>query len=323
VKREAETAPVRWVVLIFRLPAKQASARVELWRRLRRTGALPLAGSGYVLPAQAEAIEQLQWLAATVRKCRGEAAVIESQSLGRPADKDLEQRFAAASTGSYRTLLVHARRVRRLKDPMARRRALAQLRRKLAEAANTDFFASPMRAQVETELDRMEMAMTPTGTPPSSTRPTGRFTGRTWVTRSRPKIDRCGSAWLIRKFIDPKARFVFASRPEEFPGAVPFDMFDAPRGFGHRGDDCTFETLVSAFHIRDARVAAMAEMVHDADIGDGKFGRHDVAGIAQVLAGWSQSDLSDAELLRRGMELFDGLYRGGTASATKRVKRKA
>jgi hypothetical protein len=303
-------------VLIFRLPAKQASARVEVWRRLKRIGALPLAGA-YLLPAQGEAIEQLQWLAATVRKHRGEAVVIEAQSLGARLEKDLEQRFTAASSKSYRALLMQAQRVRRAQDPLARRRAVAHLRRRLAEAANTDFFASALRAQVETELDRLEMTMAPTATLPSSTQSTSKFKRRTWVTRPRPKIDRCASAWLIRKFIDPQAKFAFASRADELPNAVPFDMFDAPHGFGHRGDDCTFETLVKAFRIRDARVTALAEMVHDADIGDDEFRRQEAAGISQVLAGWAQSAMADNELLGRGMEMFDGLYRAGTSSRPK------
>jgi hypothetical protein len=318
--KRASAAPARWLVLIFRLPAKQASARVEVWRRLKRTGALPLAGSGYVLPAQSEAMEQLQWLVASVRKYRGEAAIIETWSLGERSDRDLEHRFIAASTAAYRTVLLQAQRARRSPDPMARRRTLAQLRRRLAEAMTTDFFGSPLRAQVEMELDRVEMTMTRTAAP-SPGRVTGRFTRRIWMTRPRPKIDRCASAWLIRKFIDPKAKFVFAARPDGFPRAVPFDMFDAPEGFGHRGDDCTFETLVREFRIRDRRVATLAEMVHDADIGDGKFGRNDAAGLSQVLGGWAQTEVSDAELLRRGMEMFEGLYRGAGAPA-RRAKRK-
>ncbi len=82
-----------------------------------------------------------------------------------------------------------------------------------------------------------------------------------------------------------------------------------PGGFGHRGDDCTFETLRKEFAIRDARVAALAEIIHDADLGDEKFGRTEGLGLDRVLVGWANQDIRDDELLRRGMDLIEGLYR--------------
>ena len=133
------------------------------------------------------------------------------------------------------------------------------------------------------------------------------FRNRVWVTRPRPGIDRSASAWLIRRFIDPKSSFTFADDPKKRPNAVPFDMFGGV-GFGHRGDDCTFETLRNEFAVRDPRVAALAEMVHDADLEDGKFARQEAMGVDRVLVGWAQQGASDQELLRRGMEMIDGLY---------------
>jgi hypothetical protein len=135
----------------------------------------------------------------------------------------------------------------------------------------------------------------------------GKFVGRTWLTRPRPGIDRAGSAWLIRKFIDPKARFVFGMEPAKQPKALPFDMADAE--FSHHGDDCTFETLVKRFGIADKAVLRMAEMVHDADLEDGKFQRYECIGVNRVLSGWAKSGLSDGELLGKGIECFEGLYR--------------
>jgi hypothetical protein len=115
-----------------------------------------------------------------------------------------------------------------------------------------------------------------------------------------------GSAWLIRKFIDPKARFVFSAHPAKYPDAIPYDMFEAE--FSHHGDDCTFETLVRRFSISDKAVLKIAEMVHDADLEDGKFQTTACIGVDQVLKGWAKSGLSDEELLARGGECFDGLY---------------
>ncbi len=133
-----------------------------------------------------------------------------------------------------------------------------------------------------------------------------KFTSKTWLTRPRPEIDRVGSAWLIRKFIDPKARFIFSTDPAKHRDAIPYDMFEVE--FSHHGDDCTFETLVKRFGIADKAVLKIAEMVHDADLEDGKFQTTACVGIDQVLKGWAKGGLSDEELLRRGGECFDALH---------------
>jgi hypothetical protein len=134
------------------------------------------------------------------------------------------------------------------------------------------------------------------------------YTQRVWITRPRPGIDRVSSAWLIKKFLDRKARFVFGESGV-YPDAIPFDMFVA-EGFGHRGDDCTFETLCKEFAIRDSRVRHIAQIIHDADLGDKKFGRPEGQALDQILNGWESQDLSDEQLLQRGMELMEGLYDG-------------
>ena len=183
---------------------------------------------------------------------------------------------------------------------------LSRLRRRFQEIAAIDFFNSPLRSRVESLLAR---AAEPPGAPatPEARHKKG-LQRRIWVTRPRPGIDRVASAWLITKLIDPGAKFVFANDPMSTPDAIPFDMFQAG-GFGHRGDDCTFETLRKQFGVRDRKVAAIAEIIHDADLDDGKFGRTEGAGLDKVLIGWAQQGVSDDELLRRGMELIEGLYR--------------
>ena len=132
------------------------------------------------------------------------------------------------------------------------------------------------------------------------------YVGRLWVTRPRPGIDRSASAWLIRQFIDKKARFAFAQEGDVPRDGVPFDMFQG--GFGHRGEDCTFETLRKEFRVRDTRVVAVGEMVHDVDLNDGKFGRKEAFGVDEVLKGWARRGTLDKEILGRGMEMIEGLY---------------
>jgi hypothetical protein len=131
------------------------------------------------------------------------------------------------------------------------------------------------------------------------------FTGRTWLTRPRPEIDRVGSAWLIRRHIDPKAIFVFDDNPATHPRALPFDIVGVE--FSHHGEDCSFETLVKRFGIGDRAVRRIAEMVHDADLEDGKFQTAEGFGLQRMLRGWARVGLSDEDLLARGFECFDAL----------------
>jgi hypothetical protein len=133
------------------------------------------------------------------------------------------------------------------------------------------------------------------------------YKNRIWVTRPRPGVDRCASAWLIRRAIDSKARFTFSPEDRVPAGAVPFDMFHE-EGFGHRGDDCTFETLEKQFRVRDARVTVIGQIIHDADLLDERFGRKEGYGVDEILKGWARQGIPDDKLLERGMELVEGLY---------------
>jgi hypothetical protein len=132
--------------------------------------------------------------------------------------------------------------------------------------------------------------------------------GRTWVTRQGIFVDRIASAWLIRRFIDPDARFTFVA-PQGYvpaPGELRFDMFQAE--YTHEGDRCTFETLLRRFALDDPALVPIAEIVHDIDLKDGKFGREDALGIERVLAGIAAAHADDATRLEHGAALFDGLY---------------
>jgi len=119
-------------------------------------------------------------------------------------------------------------------------------------------------------------------------------------------VDRIGAAWLIKRFLDPEAQFVFA-RPEEFPeDAVPFDALGAE--FGHQGEDCTFETLLKRSGLRDRRLAHLAEIVHEVDLRDEKFHREEARGVDLAIRGLLGTFKDDQEVLAHGLVLFDGLY---------------
>lgn len=275
---------------------------MSVWRKLQRYGSLPLGNSGYLLPNDLGNREKFEWLVTTIRGSDGEASVLEVQSIDNYSGTQLQKRFTDARTADYRQLLKDFR--------VARRRGGAadstRLRRRFQEIASIDFFGSPLREQVEKSLTALRQPKSPSLSSEFGPVSHSAHQKRTWVTRPRPGVDRVMSAWLIRTFIDPKAKFAFATGNQKPSGAVPFDTYEG--GFGHRGEDCTFETLAKAFRIKDKGVAIMGEIVHDADIFDDKFGRREGFGIDEVMKGWAQTIPNDAELLDRGMQLAQGLY---------------
>ncbi len=298
---------VPWLFLVFSLPAKRASQRVDIWRKLQRYGALSLRNSGYLLPNTPANRERFEWLARIIQSHKGEASVVEVQSIDNLPSERLVGRFAEARARDYQDLI---RELHKLGSSPPVKRSVARLgrlRQRFQEIAEIDFFHSPLRGRVEELLETISSSRS--SSPASSefvAASKRNYQGRLWVTRPRPGVDRVASAWLIRRFIDPKARFAFAPDGHAPSRAVPFDMFHG--GFGHRGEECTFETLQKQFRIRNRRVSVLAQIVHDADLGDEKFGRNEGFGIDAVTVGWASQGIPDRELLERGMQLVEGLY---------------
>lgn len=295
-----------WLLLTFTLPTKRASQRVEIWRKLQRYGTVPLGNSGYLLPSNASNEERFQWLASSIRKYGGDASVVRVESIDNLSTAKLKGRFSEARAGEYQGLIQELQTLSR--EP-AEKRSIARvgrLRNRFQEIVDVDFFESPLQERVRELLERASSSRTAKAGVTAKINPKD-YKKRIWVTRPRPGVDRCASAWLIRRFIDPKARFAFAPEDQVPPQGVPFDMFHE-RGFGHRGTDCTFETLEKEFRIRDPRVALIGQMIHDADLLDDRFGRKEGYGVDEILKGWARQGFPDEKLLERGMELMEGLY---------------
>jgi hypothetical protein len=293
-----------WLLLTFSLPTKRASQRVEVWRKLQRYGAVPLGNSGYLLPNNPRNRERFEWLAIAIRKYAGEASVVNVQSIDNLSTSQLVARFAEARAREYQELI---RELQELSSIPPQKRAsgrVSRLRARFREIVDIDFFNSPLQKRVEELLARADASPT-SAEEPVKINPR-EYMGRVWVTRPRPGIDRSASAWLIRRFIDKKARFTFASEEHVPRKAIPFDMFHG--GFGHRGEDCTFETLQKTFRIRDKKAGVIGQIIHDADLLDEKFGRKEGFGVDEVLDGWAKQGIPDSELLERGIQLIEALY---------------
>jgi hypothetical protein len=293
-----------WLLLVFSLPTRHASQRVEIWRKLRRYGTLALKSAGHVLPNTTMNQERMEWLASAIRSYGGQASVALVQDFDDLPARKMKELFATARSRDYDKLLSELKRLSGAAANASPGR-LNRLRRQFEEIVTIDFFDSPVRSRVEAFLAKA-------GEPDRSnsrSKKRSKYTNKVWITRPRPGIDRVSSAWLIRNFIDRKARFIFDADPSAHREAIPFDMFTA-EGFGHRGEDCTFETLCKEFGVRDPRVRRIAQVIHDADLGDGKFGRSEGEALDKVLNGWESQGLPDQQLLQRGMDLIEGLYNG-------------
>ncbi|HEX6775542.1 MAG TPA: chromate resistance protein ChrB domain-containing protein [Methylomirabilota bacterium] len=297
-----------WILLLLSLPPRPSSLRVRTWRRLKALGAVALKSGAYLLPFSADRYEQFQWLAQEVQKNRGEATLLKVDRVENVKQADVVRLFHEARNADYAVLTDRYRKLGTGKRPRAAEE-LARLARELDRLTDIDFFDAPGRQQTLRAREAAERRTN--GSPKSGARPAGRLDlealhGRRWATRPRPHVDRLASAWLIKRFLDPAAEFVFAP-PDEVPGDVsPFDM--AGVEFGHHGDHCTFETLFYRSGLGDRRLAIMAEIVHEADLRDGKFSREEARGLDLVLRGLLAAVKDDHEALAQGLILFDGLY---------------
>ena len=152
------------------------------------------------------------------------------------------------------------------------------------------------------------VTVVPVATNADEERSVHEYTEMTWVTRADVKVDRLASAWLIRRFIDPRARFAFTreKRHARKEGEVRFDMYDGE--FTHEGERCTFETLMRRFGLTDPALRAIGEIVHDIDLKEERFGRPETAGVASMIHGITATTERDDERLRSGGEMLDGLY---------------
>lgn len=309
----------RWLLLIHQLPSKPDYVRVKLWRRLQRIGAVAIKNSVYALPQAEQSMEHFQWLVREIVAAGGEASVCEAAFVDGLSDGQIETLFRTARGAEYAGIADEAGELLRglpsgrALDPDRRAEAesaVARLRRRLDEITAIDFFGSPLRDPAEDTLRRVEARMrAPSGRPGGASR-AGRSkeSARTWVTRKGVYIDRIGSGWLIRRFIDPKARFRFVEERGYKPrsGDVRFDMFEGE--YSHEGDRCTFEVLVARHSLEDPALSALAEIVHDIDLRDGKFGRPETAGLERLIDGFSRTCPGDEERMAQGARAFDALY---------------
>ena len=308
-----------WLLLIHQIPTKPDYLRVKIWRRLQRLGAVAVKNSVYVLPKSEQAQEDFQWVLREVKQAGGDAMICETRFVEGLTEDTVEQMFRSAREADYEAILKEADRtgvmyLKRGNLTGERKSQLAvaveRLQRRLAEVAAIDFFGAPGREGVERAIYALETRLQNQSRPLKAALPEQSLEGlqgRTWVTRKGIYVDRMACAWLIRRFIDPKAQFKFVPakgyRPE--PDEIRFDMYEGE--FTHEGDRCTFEVLMSRFGLSDSALQAIAEMVHDIDLKDSKFSRQETHGIDRLIAGIAMAHKDDEARLSRAAAVFDDL----------------
>jgi hypothetical protein len=312
----------RWLLLIPQLPRKPAYLRVKVWRRLQRLGAISVKNSVYVLPASEQSLEDFQWLLREIEKGGGDGIICEANLIDGLDNQEVQGLFDAARDADYEEIAANLRTVtaklrKKKKAPIEELPDLnnltAKLRRRSAEVNVIDFFGAKGRMIVEGLLSEIESQLTEVETLDEKEEPTPQsdladLMGKTWVTRKGVHVDRIACAWLIRRFVDPNARFRFVAVKDYAaePGEIRYDMFKGE--FTHIGDKCSFEVLLDRIALDDPALCAIGEIVHDIDLKDGKFGREQAPGIAHVIAGICTSQKEDLARIERGSALFDDTY---------------
>jgi hypothetical protein len=316
----ADSDGPRWLLLIHQIPPKPGYLRVKIWRQLQRLGAVAIKNSVYVLPRTDQTYEDFQWVGRAISQAGGDASICEARFVDGLSDEQVEALFCAARDADYAQISDSTKQVadecpRGALDSEQKARLLvdvARLQRRFAEITLIDFFGAPGRDAIHGLLCALEARAKET-TPEDLTAREGRsrreeLRERVWVTRKGIHVDRMASAWLIQRFIDPGARFKFVDakgyRPE--PGELRFDMFEAE--FTHEGDLCTFEVLVERLGLDDPALRALAEIVHDIDLKEAKFGRPETVGVASLVAGIAMRHRDDELRLARGGAVFEDLH---------------
>jgi len=305
-----KTVETKWLLLIHSIPPQPNYLRVKIGRRLQRLGAVAIKNSVYALPKNDEAIEDFQWVAREIVEGEGDASIVEARFINGLSDAQIETLFQSARETDYAVLTEDAQRLHALfVKGTTITTDLGRLRKRLDEVVAIDFFGANRREAAEALIVEMEESMKPSQVepPPKASRPE-LVPGRTWVTRKGIKVDRIACAWLVRNFIDKQASFKFVPGQgyQPSPGELRFDMFEAE--YTHEGDHCTFEVLLQRFDLDDTALHQVAEIVHDIDLKDGKYGRAEALGIDRLIAGLCAANPDDEVRLAQGAFIFSGLY---------------
>jgi hypothetical protein len=307
--------PTSWQLLVLTLPTPSAAARMRVWRALKAQGAVALRDGAYLLPAGDGREAALLEIADDCLREGGAAWLVDARP--RSADDELAWRALFDRSADYAELRKSwkdANRGLARLEPAELARLQRRSQREFDALRAIDFFPGDASAETQAAFAeftrRIEAQLSP-GEPHGAEGPIPRldkkaYRGRTWATRRRLWVDRVASAWLIRRFIDPHARFVWLASPADCPkDALGFDFDGAT--FTHVGDRVSFETLMASFGLEeDPALVRLAAVVHLLDVGGEPVA--EAAGLEAVMAGARDRFDDDDALLAEMTGVLDSLY---------------
>ena len=305
----------RWLMLITSLPGRSGTPRMRVWRALKAGGAGILRDGVYLLPAATKSEGILREQAKHVREAGGSSHVIDFASNSEAQSEHFRGLFDRSGDYDQWTEEVVAlmSRLAELNEPESRRQE-ARLRRDLEAIVGTDYFPGPARDRAAVTLDELDLAVKTRFSPDEPTAVEGAipsrsladFQGRRWATRRNLWVDRVACAWLIRRYIDKRAEFLWLARAVDCPDdAVGFDFDGAT--FSHVGNHVSFEVLLRSFGLHeDPALARLGALVRYLDIGGVPV--PEAAGFIAMLAGAKEEHAADDALLDAVGRLLDHLY---------------
>ena len=299
-----------WITLITSLPTENATARMRAWRALKASGAAVLKDGVYLMPERPACRSLLESVAADVVTGGGSAYVMAVQE---PANASFPPLFDRSA--DFAALLADLPPIQALLaagDRAEATRLCRKARKAFSHVAETDFFPAEAQRQVEAALKALEAAIARAAAPDEPQAVAGsiarlqraHYQGRTWATRARPWVDRLASAWLIRREIDPQARLLWLTQPQDCPAdALGFDFDGAT--FSHVEGRVTFEVLLASFALEGPALQRLGALVHFLDAGGVQ--PPEASGIEAVLAGLRATNPDDDQLLQAACTVFDAL----------------
>ncbi|MFN3532922.1 MAG: chromate resistance protein ChrB domain-containing protein [Candidatus Brocadia sp.] len=329
----------KWILFIHQIAQDAPNLRVKVWRDLKKHGAVLFKNAVYVLPYTKEHEEIMKWLCKRIKDSGSDASLFITESLDKKQDEEIIKTFHEVCDREYLTVITACndllKKIEQIEGTEGitegiiydSKKRLSEIIRNTEDIAKIDFFSALQKERVSQKIQVIRHKIEEwANSPKKEARVIHKiyrikdYVGKKWITRKDIYIDRIASAWFIRRFIDPKAKFVFlAKNTDKIPNnAIPFDMYGAE--FTHHGDDCTFETLIKVFNLKDPALQPIAEIVHDIDLKDNKYDRKETEGIEQIIKGLKQQQKDDNKLLEKGMEIFAILYQYYTSSMKREDK---
>ncbi|HVY06536.1 MAG TPA: chromate resistance protein ChrB domain-containing protein [Burkholderiales bacterium] len=304
-----------WLLFILTLQGDQKTVRMRFWRALRGLGAAVLRDGVYLLPNQDDLRARIEEMNEQVARDSGTTQILEIDARDEAQKQQFQDMFDR--TPEYQALTRESEKLRTGVKPgkaAALAPKVAKLQRELDAIGAYDYFPSEASRQTRLVLEELAIEVMRASSPDEPRPASGKierrkiadYRGRTWATRARPWADRVASAWLIRRFIDPRAKFVWLAKPKDCPKrAVGFD-FDGAE-FTHLDGKVTFEVLVASFGLEsDTGLRRIGALIHFLDVGG--LPVPEAAGFAALLGGAQEVLTTDDQLLNESGKLLEMLY---------------